>query len=55
MIGLPNHVKHLLHASSHTKTMTIDQILTQARAIMKDKTLADEPAVATAQLVDKEK
>ena len=34
--GLPQHVKHLLRTSSRMETMSAEQLLTRARAIMTD-------------------
>ena len=31
--GLPQHIKHLLRASSRMETMSAEQLLTQARAV----------------------
>ena len=34
--GLPQHVKHLLRTSSRMEMMSVDQLLTQVRAVMTD-------------------
>ena len=36
VFGLPQYVKHLLRASSRMKTMSAEQLLTQARAVLTD-------------------
>ena len=46
--GLPQHIKHLLHASSRMETMSAEQLLTQARAVMTDNKGPIELAAASA-------
>ena len=46
--GLPQHVKHLLRASSRIETMSAEQLLTQARAVMTDNKGPAELATASA-------
>ena len=46
--GQPQHVKHLLHASSWMETMSAEHLLTQARAVMTDNEGPAELAAASA-------
>ena len=43
--GLPQHVRHLLCASSRMETMSAEQLLTRTRAVMTDN---EGPAELTA-------
>ena len=45
--GLPQHIKHLLQASSRMETMSAEQLFTQARAVMIDNEGPAELAAAT--------
>ena len=45
--GLPQHVKHLLRASSRMETMSAEQLLTRARAVMTDNEGPTELATAS--------
>ena len=45
--GLPQHVRHLLRASSRIETMSAEQLLTQTRAVMTDNEGPAESAAAS--------
>ena len=46
--GLPQHVRHLLRASSRMETMSAEQLLTQTRTVMTDNEDPAELAAASA-------
>ena len=43
--GLPQHVRQLLQASSRMETMTLEQLLTWARAVMTDNQGQIDPSL----------
>ena len=47
---LPQHVRHLLRASSRMETMSAEQLLTQTRAVMTDNKGPAELAVASTRI-----
>lgn len=47
--GLPDRVKRLLRSSSRVDNLTLEELLSRARALMKDEVEVGEPVVAAAQ------
>lgn len=50
--GLPSHVKQIHSASSRMEDMTLNQLLTRARAIMINEKEANEPVAAVVQRIE---